>query len=752
MSFPFYQQPDHMDCGPTCLRIVAKYHGRSVSLPKLRAFSETTRTGSNLQNIAQAAEAIGFRTLGVKVSLQKILDEQPLPCILHWNSNHFVVLYKAKPSKGKLKLHVADPGHGLLTYTEREFLDRWIGANSHRDTQEGIALLLEPSPRLIEQEDDDSEQQNKQGFRFLFRYLLPHKKFIVQLAIGLLAGSLIQLLFPFLTQSVVDVGIQHRDVSFIWLVLIAQLFLYMGSTAIELIRGWILLHLSARINIALVSDFFIKLMKLPIGFFDVKQTGDILQRINDHKRIEQLLTTSSLSVLFSLFNLVLFGAVLAWYSGIIFAVFLAGSLVYVGWVWLFMQRRRDLDFKRFDQMSAEQSKVIELIAGMQEIKLHNAERQKRWGWEDLQARLFKVQMKSLALEQTQSTGSGFVNQVKNLFITILSAKLVIDGAITLGMMMSISYIIGQLNSPIQQLIGFMYTTQDAKIALERLSEVHGRADEESPASNAGSASRDPAGTLIHDIPPDSDLVLKGVDFRYPGSPEPVLKQLDLKIPARKVTAIVGSSGSGKTTLMKLLLKFYPPDSGQLLYGSTPLEQIGHHAWRAHCGTVMQEGFIFNDTVANNIAIGQEDVDRERLMHAARVANILDFIEELPLGFNTKIGGEGLGMSAGQKQRILIARAVYKQPQLLLFDEATSALDATNERTIMENLDAFLQGRTAVVIAHRLSTVKNADQIVVLDEGRIVEAGKHAELIAQGGIYFRLVRDQLQLEQVGAPVG
>lgn len=741
MSFPYYQQPDHMDCGPTCLRMVAKYHGRSVSLPKLRALSETTRTGSNLQNIAQAAEAIGFRTLGVKVSLQKILDEQPLPCILHWNSNHFVVLYKINPGKGKLKLWVADPGHGLLTYTEREFLDRWIGANSHRDTQEGIALLLEPSPRLLEQEEDDSGPPHKQGFRFLFRYLLPHKKFIVQLAIGLLAGSLIQLLFPFLTQSVVDVGIQHRDVSFIYLVLIAQLFLYLGSTAIELIRGWILLHLSARINIALVSDFFIKLMKLPIGFFDVKQTGDILQRINDHKRIEQLLTTSSLSVLFSLFNLVIFGAVLAWYSGIIFAVFLAGSLVYVAWVWLFMQRRRDLDYKRFAQMSAEQSKVIELIAGMQEIKLHNAERQKRWGWEDLQARLFKVEMKGLALEQTQSTGSGFVNQVKNLFITILSAKLVIDGAITLGMMMSISYIIGQLNSPIQQLIGFMYTTQDAKIALERLSEVHGRADEETTGMDK-----------VHDIPPDSDLVLKSVDFRYPGSAEPVLKQLDLRIPARKVTAIVGSSGSGKTTLMKLLLKFYPPDSGQLLYGSTPLEQIGHSAWRAHCGTVMQEGFIFNDTVANNIAIGQEDVDRERLVHAARVANILAFIEELPLGFNTKIGGEGLGMSAGQKQRILIARAVYKQPQLLLFDEATSALDATNERTIMENLDAFLQGRTAVVIAHRLSTVKNADQIVVLDEGRIVEAGKHAELIAQGGIYFRLVRDQLQLEQVGAPVG
>lgn len=733
MRFPFYIQLDQMDCGPTCLRMVAKYHGRTIGLGRLRTLCETTRSGSSLHRIAQAAEVVGFRTLGVKLSLQKIVDEQPYPCILHWDGEHFVVLYKISNRRNKLNFHIADPAHGLLVYTEAEFLEHWIGKGATSDRMEGIALLLEPTPRLLVEEDDTEEPST--GFYFLYRYLLPHKRFIGQLVIGLLASSLIQLLFPFLTQSVVDVGIQRRDLNFIYLVLIAQLFLYLGNTAIELIRGWILLHLSTRINIALVSDFFIKVMKLPLGFFDVKRTGDMLQRINDHQRIEQLLTTSTLSVLFSLFNLVLFGAVLAWYSGLIFVVFLLGSSIHVGWVWLFMKRRRDLDFKRFAQMSAEQSKVIELVQGMQEIKLHNAERQKRWGWEELQVRVFKVGMKGLALEQTQSTGSGFVNQVKNLFITILSAKLVIDGSITLGMMMGISYIIGQLNSPIHQLVGFMYTAQDAKIALERLGEIHGRVDEGMDAA------------AVSEIEDEQNIVIKGVSFRYPGGSEPVLKDLDLTLPAGKTTAIVGSSGSGKTTLMKLLLKFHSPTTGSIVYGAHPLEHIAHTAWRDHCGAVMQEGYIFNDTVAGNIAVGEEMIDKERLVQAAGVANIRAFLEELPLGYNTKIGMEGMGMSTGQKQRLLIARAVYKQPRLLLFDEATSALDASNERTIMDNLERFFQTRTAVVIAHRLSTVKHADQIVVLDAGRVAERGTHAELIAMQGIYYRLVKDQLQLEEI-----
>lgn len=728
MFFLFYKQPDNKDCGPTCLRMLAKHYGRSISLQKLRQLSETTREGTSLKNIADTAEKIGFRSLGVKISLEKLKQDAPLPCILHWNQNHFVVLYRIKNEK----YYVADPAHGKLVYTGKELLKQWIGANAKKDSEEGVALLLEPTPRLKRSEvDDDSSASG--GFSFLYQYLFRYKKFLVQLAIGLLAGSLLQLVFPFLTQSVVDIGIQNQDLNFIYLILIAQIFLFIGRSSIEVIRGWILLHLSTRINISLVSDFFIKLMNLPIAFFDTKMTGDIMQRINDHARIERFLTSSSLNVLFSFFNLVVFGAVLAWYDWRIFLVFFVGSVLYFVWVLLFLKRRKDLDYKRFSEMSGEQSKVMELVNGMQEIKLHNAEKQKRWSWEFVQARLFKISMKSLSLEQTQMVGSNFINELKNILISFLSAKLVIDGEITLGMMMAISYIIGQLNSPIQQLIGFVYSVQDAKIALERLSEIHNRADEEDGVS-----------AKTHDIPLDADFSLQKVDFRYTGSSELVLKELDLKIPANKITAVVGTSGSGKTTLLKMLLKFYEPLQGEIKIGNHRLSNISQKAWRAQCGVVMQEGYIFNDTIANNIAIGEDLVDAEKLERAVEIANIKEFIERLPLGYNTKIGMEGLGMSTGQKQRLLIARAVYKDPKFIFFDEATSALDAKNERQIMGKLNQFFEGRTAVVVAHRLSTVKNADQIVVLDEGKISEKGTHDELVSLKGEYYHLIKNQLEL--------
>lgn len=731
MKFPHYTQPDEMDCGPTCLRIMAKHYGRTLSLQKLRRLSETTREGSSLKNVAKAAEHIGFRTLGVKLDLEKLKDEAPLPCILFWNQEHFVVLYKIK----KDKFFISDPAHGLIEYKKEEFLEHWIGKNATDKTEEGIGLLLEPTPRLKITEVDDKEETK--GFSFLFKYLFRYKKFLVQLVIGLAAASMIQLLFPFLTQSVVDIGIQNRDIGFVYLILIAQLFLFIGRSAIEYIRSWILLHLSTRINISLISDFFIKLMNLPIAFFDVKMTGDIMQRINDHQRIENLLTTTSLSVLFSLFNLVLFSGVLAWYDLKIFGIFCVGSLAYFIWVVLFLKKRKDLDYKRFSQMSDEQNKVMELVNGMQEIKLHNAERQKRWGWEFLQARIFKISMKSLALEQKQSIGSDFINEVKNIFISVFSAKLVIDGSITLGMMMSISYIIGQLNSPIQQLIGFIYAAQDAKIALERLSEIHNKQDEESLDEEK-----------LTELEPDLDIELEEITYKYPGSHSEVLKDLDLSIKANKMTAIVGASGSGKTTLMKMLLKFYQPDEGDIYVGHHNLSNIAQHTWRNHCGVVMQEGYIFNDTIANNIAIGEDFIDKDKLVRAVQIANIKDFIEKLPLGYNTKIGSDGVGMSTGQKQRLLIARAVYKDPSIIFFDEATSALDAKNERIIINNLNEFFKGRTAVVIAHRLSTVKNADQIVVLDKGQIIEKGTHEELIELGGNYYSLVKNQLELDKIG----
>lgn len=728
MNFPHYKQADRKDCGPTCIKIVAKHYGKTLHIQSLRNLAETTREGSSLLGLSEAAEKIGFHTIGVKITYSKLVEEVPLPLIAHWNKNHFVVVYKIK----KDRVYISDPAHGLLDYPKEKFIKFWIGNNADENTEEGIALLIEPTPKFYNNDTLDIDQQ-KFDFKFISKYLLKYKKFVVQLAIGLLAGSLLQLIVPFLTQSIVDVGIQNRDIHFIYLILVAQLFLFFGRTAIEVIRGWILLHLSTRINISLISDFFIKLMNLPISFFDSKMTGDLLQRINDHRRIEKILTTSSLNVLFSMVNLLIFAFVLAYYSLQIFFIFLVGSTLYFGWVLFFFKRRKDLDYKRFSEVSQEQSKVIELINGMQEIKLHNAERRMRWNWEFVQARLFKVGIKSLALEQTQSVGSSFINELKNILITVLSAKLVIDGEITLGMMMAITYIVGQLNSPIAQLINFLRDAQDAKISLDRLGEIHNKKDEELQSDQK-----------VTQLPENIDLSLNNVSFRYVGGLDPVIEELSLTIPANKVTAVVGVSGSGKTTLMKLLLKFYNLDQGEIKIGNFNLDNVSQKTWRAHCGVVMQEGYIFNDTIAKNIAVGEDFIDQEKLLHAVHVANIKPYIDGLPVGFNTKIGLEGTGISTGQKQRLLIARAVYKDPEFLFFDEATSALDANNEKVIMENLNEFFKNKTVVIIAHRLSTVKNADQIVVLDKGKVVEKGNHKELTKLKGEYYHLVKNQLEL--------
>lgn len=729
-AFPFYKQPDSKDCGPTCLRIIAKHYGKLISLQEIRDFSETTRRGSNLMKLSDAAETIGFKSLGVKLDYL-MLKDAPLPCIVHWDKNHFVVVYGIN----KDVVNVSDPAYGLISYTKKEFLSHWIGNNSNEKTKEGIALLLEVTPKF---QKHQWEEVDKKSFRFLYRYLFKYKGLLIQLCIGLFIGSILQLIFPFLTQSIVDVGIQNQDIDFIYVVLAAQVMLFLGRTSVNIIRSWIFLHLSTRINISLVSDFFIKLMNLPISYFDTRMTGDIMQRIQDHNRIEKLLTGSTLSTLFSMFNLVVFGAVLVYYSPKIFVIFFLGSIAYVIWIVYFLKRRKELDHKRFSQLSQEQSTVIELINGMQEIKMHNAEKQKRWKWEFVQARLFRVSIQSLTLEQTQGIGSSVINELKNIIITFTSAVLVIKGSITLGMMLSIQYIIGQLNGPIVQMVSFIQSFQDAKISLERLGEIHEKDDEERIDRQ-----------LTTQVKPNQDLVFKNIEFRYPGSDDKVIKGLNMSIPAGKVTAIVGASGSGKTTLMKLLMKFYTPQSGEILYGENYLSNISHKAWRSYCGTVMQEGYVFNDTIAYNIAVGEDSIDKNRLVRAAKIANIHDFIQSLPLGFNTKIGNEGLGVSTGQKQRIFIARAIYKNPDLLCFDEATSALDARNERVIIENLDEFFKNRTAIIIAHRLSTVRRADQILVMDEGHIKESGTHEELLIQKGMYYDLVKNQLELERLNA---
>ena len=726
-KFPNFRQADFKDCGPTCLKIIAKHYGKTIGIQQLREISETTREGSNLLYLSDAAEKLGFRTLGLKLTTKK-LEEAPLPCILHWNKDHYVVLYAIK----KGQYYISDPAFGLISYNQKDFIKFWIGNNADDTTFEGIALLVEPSSKFYKSEFND-RGANGFGFALLSQYILRYKSFLLQLAFGLLASSVIQLIFPFLTQSIVDIGIRDKNIHFIYLVLFAQLFLFAGRTGLELIRSWILLHLSTRINISLISDFFIKLMNLPISFFDVRLTGDLMQRINDHRRIERIMTTSSLNVLFSVINLIVMGIVLAYYNIQIFLVFLLGSFLYFGWITLFLKKRKALDYKRFSEVSQEQSKVVELISGMQEIKLHNAEKQKRWGWEYIQARLFRVSIKSLVLEQTQTIGSSVINELKNIFIIFLSAKLVIDGEITIGMMMAISAITGSLNGPVTQLIEFIREVQDAKISMARLAEIHDKEDETQQEANQ-----------IFDVPKDADIKLEHVYYRYPGSDIHVIEDLNLIIPANKITAIVGTSGSGKTTLMKILLKFYDIESGNIEIGDIALKDIAQKSWRSIIGAVMQEGFIFNDTIANNIAIGENNIDERQLLYAAEVSNISEYISDLPLGFNSKIGTEGMGMSTGQKQRLLIARAVYKNPNILFFDEATSSLDANNEKSIMEKLDVFLKNKTAVIIAHRLSTVMNADQIVVLDKGKIIEKGTHSQLIGKKGNYYELVRNQLQL--------
>lgn len=718
-----------MDCGPTCLKMVAKFYGKNYSLQNLRDRCHITREGVSLLGISDAAESIGFRTTGVKVTWTQMVEEMPMPCIVHWNQRHFVVVYDVVKKHGVYKVMVADPASGLLEYTEEDFRGLWL--ESERKT-EGIALILEPTPKFYEEEGDD--ERRHYGFGYVLKYLRPYRTYIIQILLAMLTASVISLLMPFITQSVVDKGIGTGSLSLIVVLLIAQLTLTLGGLANNLIRSWLMLHTTSRVSISLISDFLCKLMRLPIAFFDSKMVGDIMQRIGDYNRIQTFLTGSLLSMVIAVVSFVVYGLIMAGYNATIFIVFLIGASLYVFWVLLFMKRRRKLDYMRFQQASANQSNIVQLIGGMQEIKLNNCEKQKRWEWESIQAKLFKVGVKSLTLGQVQEIGCTFIDQTKNILMSFIAAKSVIDGGMTLGMMMALQYIMGQINAPISQFISFVQSAQDASISLDRLGEIHEMKDEE-PAEEE----------RIKDIPSDADIVFRDVVFQYDGPHSPkVLDEVSLTIPSGKVTAIVGASGSGKTTMLKMMLGFYPPVSGEVLLGNVSLKNYSESRWRARCGTVMQEGYIFSDTIAANIAVSEEYPDMERVRWAAGVSNIKYWIEGLPLGYGTKIGADGHGLSSGQKQRILIARAAYKDSRYLFFDEATNSLDTNNERTIMENLERLFADKTVVVVAHRLSTVKNADNIIVLDKGRIAEQGTHSQLTALRGKYYELVKDQLEL--------
>lgn len=730
-KYPVYRQYDSRDCGPACLRMIAKYYGKSYSMEFLKNRSVQRKTGTSLLGISDAAESIGFKTIGVKITFEQLCSI-PCPCVVSWNQNHFVVVYKIT----RKKVIVGDPAVGnVLRYSAEAFLKSWYSVIDPIKGNMGMALLLEPTVEF-ENCNDDSGYVSKEelGFRYLVRFLKPHKKSILKIMLGMALGSFISMLFPLLTQSIVDIGIGNGDSRFVMIVLVAQFALVVGQSLNHIIKNWLMLHVTINVNISLVSNFLGKLMRLPISFYDSRRMGDTLQRIRDFDRIQNFLTGELIGISMGVIGLVVYSVMMAGYNFSILGVFAVGSALYVGWILIFMKRRRKLDYMRFQESARNESNVVQMITSMQEIKLNNCERQKLWEWEKTQNRLYDVSIKGLSLSQAQNIGGTLIDQLKNMAISFMSALLVINGDMTIGMMMSIQYIIGELNAPIADLVSFIRSYQDTKISLERLNEVQQIEDED--AKNIGKET---------EIPQDANIVLKNVSFQYDGPhSRKVLDDISLTIPANKTTAIVGMSGSGKTTMLKLILGFYEPVEGGVFLDDRPLGEFNVREWRRACGVVMQDGFIFSDTIANNIGVSDAKPDMRCVDEAVHIANLNDYIKSQPNGLNTFIGLEGKGLSSGQKQRVLIARAVYKNTKYIFFDEATNALDANNEQVIMKNLDNLFKEKTVIVVAHRLSTVKNADNIVVLDKGKIVEQGTHDELVRLKGNYFNLVKNQLEL--------
>lgn len=722
----FVKQLDAKQCGVACLAMLCRFLGKDVSLTDLTSYCHTTVEGISLKGLSEAAAELGLKTAAARLTVDD-LAKSPLPCILYWKQSHFVVLCGIKGDKYR----IADPAKGFVVVNRDTLLENWA-VTIKDNSEKGIAMFVAPTPDF-EKCCPTQHSSQVRSFKFLFGYFMQYRKYLFQILLGMGLGCVFELILPFLTQGIVDIGIGHKDVSLIWLILIGEFMIVVGRTVTDFIRRWLLLHISMRINISLLSDFFIKLLRLPMSYFDTKLIGDIMQRMADHSRVENFLTQQCLSILFSAISFLVFSVLLFVYNHLIFTVFAIGSVVYTLWICIFLHRRKILDYELFNASAVNQNRTYQFITAMQEIKLQSCGQRRRWEWEDSKSDLFSVQMKSLKLQQTQDAGAVFINELKNILVTVFAATAVINGNLTLGAMMAVQYIIGQLNAPVSTFVTFVYSLQDVKISLERINDIH-KAQEECSE-----------GAQILPVHYSKPITFSNVVFRYDKhSTNDIIRNVTFDVEPGKFTAIVGASGSGKTTLIKLMLGYYPVDGGALCVGDMPIQDIMLDSWRAKCGVVMQDGVIFSESISRNIAVGDADMDMDRLRDAATKACIHDYIMKLPLGYETKIGADGMGLSQGQKQRILIARAIYKAPEYIFLDEATNALDAENERNIVDNLDEVFKGRTVVVVAHRLSTVKNADKIIVLSNGSIAECGNHESLINLKGIYYNLVKNQLEL--------
>lgn len=715
-----------MDCGPTCLKIIAKYYGKDTELEILRDWCGIAKDGVSLYGLNTAAEKLGFETFPTLVTAKELEAHFNGPCIVHWNQKHFMVCYKIKNKKSASFFYMVDPAQGFCKFSYDEFRSPFETENG-----KGVVLLLSPSNNFQQEKKNDGK---KSAWTTFIPYAKGYKGLFLQILVFLAISSVLGFIFPLLTQKIVDVGIKLEKKDVIWIIILAQLGIVLSRFLIDFMRSWALLQINSKINILFISDFLKKLVRLPISFFDKKNVGDIMQRIEDNYRVERFLTGESFLAIFSILNFIVFSILLAYYKLSFFIIFAIGNFIYVTWVLFFLKYRKELDNRRFAQSSGEQAKLIQIVSGISEIKINRSEKKEIWSWENIQANLYQISIKSLLLAQIQRTGGLFFGQFVNMSITYFAARSVVDGEISIGAMMSIMFVIGQLSAPIEQLIQFVKSAQDASISISRINEVI-QCDDEYKNKR-----------VVPDTIQSCDLRVDNISFSY-NYPESrmVIEELSLFIPNNKVTAIVGASGSGKTTLMKLLLGFYTPTLGQINIGEITLSEIDPYYWRSKIGAVLQDGFIFSNTITENIALSDwETVDMEQVIHAAKVACINDYIDTLPLKYDTRIGMEGVGLSQGQKQRILIARMVYKNPSYIFLDEATNSLDANNERQIMDNLNDFFKNKTTVVIAHRLSTVMNADNIIVLDNGRIVEQGTHQELTRLKGYYYKLVKNQLEM--------